>query len=163
MGDVVRAKVLTVDKENEKFTLGIKQLSDDPWLDVPNRYPVGTMLTGTITNITDFGLFVEVEEGIEGLVHVSEMSKKKIKSPKEAFNEGDAIEAKVIHVSADERRLGLSLKAQEPERKRSGGAGEFRTTQSGSMTGSNLGDMIRQKMEENAENGTETEAETEEE
>lgn len=163
VGDVVRAKVLTVDKENEKFTLGIKQLSDDPWLDVPNRYPVGTLLTGTITNITDFGLFVEVEEGIEGLVHVSEMSKKKIKSPKEAFNEGDAIEAKVIHVSADERRLGLSLKAQEPERKRTGAAGEFRTTQSGSMTGSNLGDMIRQKMEENAENGTETEAETEEE
>jgi small subunit ribosomal protein S1 len=163
VGDVVRAKVLTVDKENEKFTLGIKQLADDPWLDVPNRYPVGTLLTGTITNITDFGLFVEVEEGIEGLVHVSEMSKKKIKSPKEAFNEGDAIEAKVIHVSADERRLGLSLKAQEPERKRPAGAGEFRTTQSGSMTGSNLGDMIRQKMEENAETETETEAETEEE
>ncbi|MBP9943870.1 MAG: 30S ribosomal protein S1 [Desulfomicrobium sp.] len=149
VGDVVRAKVLTVDKENEKFTLGIKQLSDDPWLDVPNRYPVGTQLTGTITNITDFGLFVEVEEGIEGLVHVSEMSKKKIKTPKEAFNEGDAIEAKVIHVSADERRLGLSLKQQEPERKRTGA--EFRTTQSGTMTGSNLGDMIRQKMEENAE------------
>jgi small subunit ribosomal protein S1 len=150
VGDVVRAKVLTVDKENEKFTLGIKQLADDPWLDVPNRYPVGTLLTGTITNITDFGLFVEVEEGIEGLVHVSEMSKKKIKSPKEAFNEGDAIEAKVIHVSADERRLGLSLKQQEPERKRPAG-GEFRTTQSGTMTGSNLGDMIRQKMEENAD------------
>jgi len=170
VGDVVRAKVLTVDKENEKFTLGIKQLADDPWLDVPNRYPVGTMLTDTITNITDFGLFVEVEEGIEGLVHVSEMSKKKIKSPKEVFNEGDAIEAKVIHVSADERRLGLSLKAQEPERKRTGGgAGEFRSTQSGTMTGSNLGDMIRQKMEESAENGTEggteagIEAETEEE
>jgi small subunit ribosomal protein S1 len=162
VGGVVRAKVLTVDKENEKFTLGIKQLADDPWLDVPNRYPVGTMLTGTITNITDFGLFVEVEEGIEGLVHVSEMSKKKIKSPKEVFNEGDAIEAKVIHVSADERRLGLSLKAQEPERKRTGaGAGEFRSTQSGTMTGSNLGDMIRQKMEESAENGTETEAGTE--
>jgi small subunit ribosomal protein S1 len=161
VGDVVRAKVLTVDKENEKFTLGIKQLSEDPWLDVPNRYPVGTLLTGTITNITDFGLFVEVEEGIEGLVHVSEMSKKKIKSPKEAFNEGDSIEAKVIHVSADERRLGLSLKAQEPERKRSAGTGEFRTTQSGSMTGSNLGDMIRQKMEENADNGAEPEAETE--
>jgi small subunit ribosomal protein S1 len=160
VGDVVRAKVLTVDKENEKFTLGIKQLADDPWLDVPNRYPVGTLLTGTITNITDFGLFVEVEEGIEGLVHVSEMSKKKIKSPKEAFNEGDAIEAKVIHVSADERRLGLSLKAQEPERKRPAGAGEFRTTQSGSMTGSNLGDMIRQKMEENAETGVDADTET---
>ena len=155
VGDVVRAKVLTVDKENEKFTLGIKQLADDPWLDVPNRYPVGTLLTGTITNITDFGLFVEVEEGIEGLVHVSEMSKKKIKSPKEAFNEGDAIEAKVIHVSADERRLGLSLKQQD-ERKRPGG-GEFRTTQSGPMTGRNLGDLIRQKMEENADAESEEE------
>ncbi|MDY0275893.1 MAG: 30S ribosomal protein S1 [Desulfomicrobium sp.] len=153
VGDVVRAKVLTVDKESEKFTLGIKQMMDDPWLDVPNRYPVGTQLNGTITNITDFGLFVEVEEGIEGLVHISEMGKKKIKTPKEAFNEGDVIEAKVIHVSADERRLGLSLKQQEPERKR--GSEEFRSSQSGAMAGSNLGDMIRQKMEENAEDETE--------
>lgn len=148
VNDVVRAKVLTVDKDNEKFTLGIKQLSDDPWLDVPGRYPVGTQLTGTITNITDFGLFVEVEEGIEGLIHVSEMSKKKIKTPKEAFNEGDTIEAKVIHVSADERRLGLSLKSQEPKRKR--GASEFRTGQGG-VVGTNLDDMFRQQMEENAE------------
>lgn len=153
VGDVVRAKVLTVDKESEKFTLGIKQMMDDPWLDVPNRYPVGTQLNGTITNITDFGLFVEVEEGIEGLVHISEMGKKKIKTPKEAFNEGDVIEAKVIHVSADERRLGLSLKQQESERKR--GSEEFRSSQSGAMAGSNLGDMIRQKMEENAEDETE--------
>ena len=144
---------MTVDKESEKFTLGIKQMMDDPWLDVPNRYPVGTQLNGTITNITDFGLFVEVEEGIEGLVHISEMGKKKIKTPKEAFNEGDVIEAKVIHVSADERRLGLSLKQQEPERKR--GSEEFRSSQSGAMAGSNLGDMIRQKMEENAEDETE--------
>lgn len=147
VGDVVQAKVLTVDKDNEKFTLGIKQLTDDPWLDVPNRYPVGTQVTGTITNITDFGLFVEVEEGIEGLIHVSEMSKKKIKTPKEAFNEGDAVEASVIHVSADERRLGLSLKSQEPERKR---GSEFRSTPGG-MVGTNLGDMFRQQMEENAE------------
>lgn len=158
VGDVVRAKVLTVDKESEKFTLGIKQLTEDPWLDVPNRYPVGAQLTGTITNITDFGLFVEVEEGIEGLVHVSEMSKKKIKSPKEAFSEGDAIEAKVIHVSADERRLGLSLKQQEPEKKRSG---EFRASPGSSpITGSNLGDMIRQKMEENAESDVDPEVES---
>jgi small subunit ribosomal protein S1 len=147
VGDVVRAKVLTVDKENEKFTLGIKQLSEDPWLDVPARYPVNTLVTGTITNITDFGLFVEVEEGIEGLVHVSEMSRKKIKNPKEAFNEGDQIEAKVIHVSADERRLGLSLKQQEEVERRK----EFRSQGSSTMTGSNLGDLIRQKMEEDAE------------
>jgi len=149
VGDIVRAKVLTVDKENEKFTLGIKQLSEDPWSTVPARYPVGTTVTGTITNITDFGLFVEVEEGIEGLVHVSEMSKKKGKTPKEVFKEGETIEAKVIHVSADERRLGLSLK--EEQRKRP----EFRTTQVGGTTGINVGDMIRQKLEENADSSEE--------
>ncbi len=115
VGDSVQAKVLTVDKENEKFTLGVKQLTEDPWTQVPAKYPVGQKVTGTVTNITDFGLFVEVEEGIEGLVHVSEISRKKIKSPSEMFKEGDTIEAKVIHVSADERRLGLSIKQTKEE------------------------------------------------
>jgi small subunit ribosomal protein S1 len=146
VGDIVRAKVLTVDKENEKFTLGIKQLTEDPWLEVPNRYPVGTAVVGKITNITDFGLFVEVEEGIEGLVHVSEMSRKKIKNPKEVFQEGQDIQAKVIHVSADERRLGLSIKQfqEEEEKKR---AQDFKN-KSGSAAGSNLGELIRQKLEQ---------------
>jgi small subunit ribosomal protein S1 len=147
--DLVRAKVLTVDKENEKFTLGIKQLTEDPWLEVPNHYPVGTNITGKVTNITDFGLFVEVEEGIEGLVHVSELSRKKIKSPKESFEEGQEIQAKVIHVSADERRLGLSIKQQQEEEDKKRG-GEQRA-KSGAPAGSNLGDLIRQKLE--AENG----------
>ncbi|MBC7355203.1 MAG: small subunit ribosomal protein [Desulfomicrobiaceae bacterium] len=149
VGDIVRAKVLTVDKDNEKFTLGIKQLTEDPWYTVPARYPVGTTVTGTITNITDFGLFVEVEEGIEGLVHVSEMSKKKGKTPKDVFKEGETIEAKVIHVSADERRLGLSLKEERKPR------AEYRSTQVGGSTGINVGDMIRQKLEESAESGDE--------
>jgi len=147
IGDTVQAKVLTVDKENEKFTLGIKQLSEDPWIKVPAKYPVGTVITGVVTNITDFGLFVEVEEGIEGLVHVSEISRKKIKSPAELFKEGVTIEAKVIHVSADERRLGLSIKQlkEEEERKK---PKEFRT--SGPETGSNLGDLLRAKIEDAA-------------
>ena len=149
VGDIVRAKVLTVDKENEKFTLGIKQLTEDPWLEVPDRYPVGTTVIGKLTNITDFGLFVEVEEGIEGLVHVSEMSRKKIKNPKEVFQEGQEIQAKVIHVSADERRLGLSIKQfqEEEEKKR---AQDFKN-KSSAAAGSNLGELIRQKLEQ--ENG----------
>ena len=149
VGDIVRAKVLTVDKENEKFTLGIKQLTEDPWLEVPDRYPVGTTVIGKLTNITDFGLFVEVEEGIEGLVHVSEMSRKKIKNPKEVFQEGQEIRAKVIHVSADERRLGLSIKQfqEEEEKKR---AQDFKN-KSSAAAGSNLGELIRQKLEQ--ENG----------
>jgi small subunit ribosomal protein S1 len=152
IGDIVQAKVLTVDKENEKFTLGIKQLSEDPWLKVPGKYPVGTVINGLVTNITDFGLFVEVEEGIEGLVHVSEISRKKIKSPSELFKEGVSIEAKVIHVSADERRLGLSIKQikEEEERKK---PKEFRTA--GPETGSNLGDLLRAKIED-AANGEES-------
>ena len=148
-GDTVMAKVLTVDKENEKFTLGIKQLSEDPWTRVPDTYPVGAMVKGTVTNITDFGLFVEVEEGIEGLVHVSEISRKKVKTPAELYKEGDEIEAKVIHVSADERRLGLSIKSiKDEEDKRK--SKEFRTA-GPSDTGSNLGELLRQKLEEDAQ------------
>ena len=142
VGDPVQAKVLTVDKENEKFTLGVKQLADDPWNHVPSKYPVGAIITGTVTNITDFGLFVEVEEGIEGLVHVSEISTKKVKDPADLFKEGVPIQAKVIHVSADERRLGLSIKQlkEEEERKR---MKEFRTSESGFT----LGDVMQQQME----------------
>ncbi len=117
VGDVVQAKVLTVDQENEKFTLGMKQLTEDPWSSVPSRYPVGDTVTGTITNVTDFGLFVEVEEGIEGLIHVTELGKK-IKNPSEVFKENDKIQAKIIHVSADERRLGLSIKQMKEDEER---------------------------------------------
>lgn len=149
VGDVVQAKVITVDQESEKFTLGIKQLVDDPWGHVPTTYPVGCTVKGIVTNITDFGLFVEVEEGIEGLVHVSELSNKKIKSPSEIYKENEEIQAKVIHVSAEERRLGLSIKQlkEEEERKK---PKEFR---SGSTeAGQNLGDLLKQKMAEDAEN-----------
>lgn len=146
VGDVVQAKVLTVDKENEKFTLGVKQLQEDPWNEVPLRYPVGGLVNGVVTNITDFGLFVEVEEGIEGLVHVSEISSKKIKSPSELFKEGVTIEAKVIHVSADERRLGLSIKQlKEDEEKKK--PREFRSI-GPADTGNTLGDLIKQKLED---------------
>ena len=120
VGDTVQAKVLTVDQESEKFTLGIKQLTEDPWTNVPTAYPVGGLVKGIITNITDFGLFVEVEEGIEGLVHVSELSNKKVKTPAELYKEGEEIQAKIIHVSAEDRRLGLSIKQLKDEVFRTG-------------------------------------------
>ena len=114
-GDVVRAVVLDIEKENERFSLGIKQLAADPWDTVNERYEVGKEITGTVTNITDFGIFVELEEGIEGLVHVSEISKEKIKSPSEKFNVGDVITAKVMNINSDERRIGLSIKRLDME------------------------------------------------
>jgi small subunit ribosomal protein S1 len=109
-GDVVQAIVLDIDKENERFSLGVKQLADDPWKSVAERYDVGREITGTVTNITDFGVFVELEEGIEGLVHVSEISKEKIKTPVGMYNVGDIITAKVMNINSDERRIGLSIK-----------------------------------------------------
>jgi small subunit ribosomal protein S1 len=109
-GDLVRAVVLDIDKKSERFSLGIKQLQSDPWETVNERYEVGKEITGTVTNLTDFGVFVELEEGIEGLVHVSEISKDKIKTPVGMFNVGDLITARVMNINSEERRIGLSIK-----------------------------------------------------
>ena len=114
-GDMVQAIVLDIEKESERFSLGIKQLQDDPWKSVAERYNVGKEITGTVTNLTDFGVFVELEEGIEGLVHVSEISKEKIKTPVGMFNIGDVITARVMNINSDERRIGLSIKRMEIE------------------------------------------------
>lgn len=109
-GDLVQAIVLEIDKGNERFSLGIKQMQPDPWETVRERYAVGKEITGTVTNVTDFGVFVELEEGVEGLVHVSEISKEKIKTPVGQFNVGDLLTAKVMNVNSDERRIALSIK-----------------------------------------------------
>ncbi|OQY57795.1 MAG: 30S ribosomal protein S1 [Desulfobacteraceae bacterium 4572_88] len=114
-GDVVQAKVLDIEKGSERFSLGIKQIQPDPWETVEQRYEVGKEITGAITNLTDFGIFVELEEGIEGLIHVSEISKEKIKNPSEKFNVGEVITAKVMNINGDERRIGLSVKRLEME------------------------------------------------
>jgi small subunit ribosomal protein S1 len=114
-GDVLQAIVLDIDKDNERFSLGVKQLQDDPWKTVAVRYEVGKEITGTVTNVTDFGIFVELEEGIEGLVHVSEISKEKIKTPVGMYNVNDVLTAKVMNINSEERRIGLSIKRLEME------------------------------------------------
>jgi len=110
-GQETQAIVLNIDKENERFSLGIKQLEPDPWETLAQRYPVGSKVTGKVTSVTDFGVFVEIEEGIEGLVHISELRKEKVKSASEVCKEGDQLEALVIHVDQKERKIGLSVKA----------------------------------------------------
>jgi small subunit ribosomal protein S1 len=114
-GDIIQAIVLEIDKNNERFSLGIKQLQTDPWETVAERYEVGKEITGTVTNVTDFGIFIELEEGIEGLVHVSEISKEKIKTPVGMFNVNDVITARVMNINSEERRIGLSIKRMEME------------------------------------------------
>ncbi|MBU0971102.1 MAG: 30S ribosomal protein S1 [Proteobacteria bacterium] len=113
--DTIQAVVLDIDKSNERFSLGIKQTQADPWESVAQRYEVGKEISGVITNLTDFGVFVELEEGIEGLVHVSEISKENIKSPKEHYQIGETITAKVMNINSDERRIGLSIKRLEDD------------------------------------------------
>ena len=144
----VQAIVLNIDKDNERFSLGIKQLESDPWESIPQRYPMGSVVSGPITNVTDFGLFVELEEGIEGLVHVSEISKEKIKSPVGQFKPGDKITAKVINISPKDRKIGLSVKKIEEHDERSN-YDEYMNTSKAAT--SNLGELLKEELEAKAQ------------
>ena len=110
-GQLVQAVVLKVDVENERLSLGIKQLEPDPWSLAPGKYRTGTLVTGKVTSLTDFGVFVELEEGIEGLIHVSELSREKVASAKEFAAIGDSLEAVVLSCDPKERRISLSIKS----------------------------------------------------
>ncbi|MDF1563370.1 MAG: 30S ribosomal protein S1 [Deltaproteobacteria bacterium] len=111
-GDVVEAVVLHIDVENERFSLGIKQLHPDPWDTLPERFPVGSRIKGKVTKVTDFGAFVEIEPGIEGLVHISEMREgERVEDPSEVVKDGEEVFVKIIDMDSMERRIGLSIKA----------------------------------------------------
>ncbi len=110
-GDEVEAMVLNIDPENERFSLGIKQLTDDPWSKIPDRYPPGTRVKGKCIKVTEFGAFVELEDGVEGLIHISEMSQDRVDDPRQVVNEGDEIEVMVLDVDPEERRIALSVKS----------------------------------------------------
>ncbi len=118
-GDTIQAVILKIDREKERLALGVKQLTPDPWESVPEKYPVGSVVSGRVSNVTDFGVFVELEPGVEGLIHVSEISDKKIKSPVGMFEPGQEVKAKVVKMEPEARRLGLSIrKLKEDEEKR---------------------------------------------
>ena len=114
VGQEVEAVVLTLDREQRKMSLGIKQLMPDPWLAIAEKYPVGSKHTATVRNFTNFGIFVELEEGVDGLIHISDLSwSKKIKHPAEFTKIGDSIEVIVLEVDAENRRLSLGHKQLE--------------------------------------------------
>lgn len=110
-GDIVEAKVLGIDVENERFSLGIKQLMGDPWEVIAQKNPVGSKIEGEITKIADFGVFVRIEDRVEGLVHVSQLSTERVDKPSSLFKVGDHISAEVINIDTQERRIGLSIRA----------------------------------------------------
>ena len=110
-GDTVRAVVLSVDQEKQRIALGLKQMQEDPWVTViPANYRPGMVVKGHVTKIANFGVFVELEPGLEGLLHISEISDQKIEKPEEALKVGQELDVKILRVDSDERKIGLSLK-----------------------------------------------------
>jgi small subunit ribosomal protein S1 len=115
VGDQIQVKVLKFDKEKQRVSLGFKQLTPDPWLDASHRYPVGAHVSGRVISVTDYGAFVELEQGIEGLVHVSEMTwSKRMKHPSKLVNVGDQVECVVLNVIPQERRISLGMRQLAP-------------------------------------------------
>jgi small subunit ribosomal protein S1 len=111
IGDTVEAVVLNVDKEHEKISLGLKQLEPDPWKALESKYPPGTRLRGKVRNLTNFGAFVEIEDGIDGLVHISDMSwAKRVRHPSEIIKKGDEVEVVVLEIDSDKKRISLGMK-----------------------------------------------------
>ena len=142
-GDIVQAVVLKVDVENERLSLGIKQLEPDPWSIAPSKYRPGTKVIGKVTSLTDFGVFVELEEGVEGLIHVSELSREKVPTAKTFAEIGDSLEAVVLSCDPKERRISLSIKAMHAAVEKE----EFEQYlgSQGKAT-SNLGELMKQEM-----------------
>ena len=115
IGQEVEAVVLDVDAGNRRISLGLKQTAPDPWSTLPERYSVGSVISGRIRNLTDFGAFVEVEEGIDGLVHVSDISPRRIKHPSELLKKGERVEAVVLNIDTENHRLSLGIKQLQPD------------------------------------------------
>ncbi|UQD56908.1 30S ribosomal protein S1 [Flavobacterium sp. K5-23] len=115
VGDIVEAQILTLDRDDRKMSLGIKQLSQDPWTDITTKYPVGSKHSGIVRNFTNFGIFVELEEGIDGLIYISDLSwTKKIKHPSEFVNVGEKLDVVVLELDVDGRKLSLGHKQTTP-------------------------------------------------
>ncbi len=111
IGEVIEAVVLKVDPNEEKISLGMKQTEQDPWVVLPYKYPVGTRLNGKVRNLTSFGAFVEIEPGIDGLIHISDMSwTKRVQHPSEVVKKGDAVDVVILNIDADNKRISLGLK-----------------------------------------------------
>jgi len=142
-GQIVQAVVLNIDPENERLSLGIKQLVPDPWNEIPAKYKPGTRVKGKVTSVTDFGIFLEIEEGIEGLIHVSELSQEKVATPKGFAAVDDEIEAMVLNIDPIEKKIALSIKAIAISDNR-GDFSSFGNFQ-GEAT-SNLGELLKEEL-----------------
>ncbi len=158
-GQEVEGVVLNIDRENERFSLGVKQLTADPWEEIPKRYHVGDRVEGKITNITDFGVFIQLEDGIEGLIHVSELSKEKVENPSDVVKVGEAVSAIVINIDPQERKIGLSVRSLKEKNEKD----EIERFMTGQKSGTpSLGRLIQEEMEKRVKKGGQDKGEVEE-
>lgn len=148
-GDVVEAVVLKIDRDNEKFSLGIKQLEANPWEDIQKKYPLGTEITGTVTNVTDFGAFVKLEDGIEGLIYSSELAQEPVAKPAEVVKEGDEVTALVTKVDASDQKISLSIKALS-DREQRDALKKLAEKQAATQT-TTFGDLLKEKLAQKAD------------
>ncbi len=141
-GQTVQAVVLNIDKENERFSLGIKQIEEDPWETIPERYPSGAKVSGKVTSVTDFGVFLEIEDGIEGMIHVSELSKDRVSSPADFTKEGEILTAMVLKVNKRDKKIALSIKSLD----KAADSDQKSYSSSQDVVASNLGDLLKENL-----------------
>ena len=152
-GDEVEAVVLKIDKENEKFSLGIKQLEANPWNEILKKFPVGEEVSGEVTNVADFGAFVKLEEGIEGLIYSSELASERVDKPSDVVQAGQQVTALVTKVDPVEQKISLSIRALSDREQREA-LKKLSVQQSTSQT-TTLGDLLAEKLAQKAEEGSE--------
>ncbi len=141
-GQELKCRVLNVDESRRRIALGLKQLDSDPWDgDIPDKYQPGQLVKGNVTKITNFGVFIGLEDGLEGLLHISELAEHKVEDPEEVVKVGEEIEVKVLRVDTDERKIGLSLKRVEWGEEEERAAAEAEAAESGAVLGTNDGDL----------------------
>jgi small subunit ribosomal protein S1 len=148
-GDTVEAVVLKIDKENEKFSLGIKQLQPNPWDEILKKYPAGSEVTGTVSSLADFGAFVKLEEGIEGLIYSSELSSERVEKPEDVVQPGQTLTALVTRVDPLEQKISLSIRALSDREQREA-LKRVAQQQAASQT-TTLGDLLAGKLAQKGE------------
>ncbi|MBH1053947.1 30S ribosomal protein S1 [Enterococcus faecium] len=160
VNDDVNVKVLSINPEQERVSLSIKDTQPGPWSEIDTKAPVGTVLDGTVKRLTSFGAFVEVFPGVEGLVHISQISHKHIATPHEVLHEGDEVKVKVLEIHPEEHRIALSIKALEEkpaseEEPKNVESYELREENTGFTMGDILGDALKEEVEEKATDDSE--------
>ncbi len=147
-GEEIKVQVLKIDRETERISLGLKQILPDPWEEFVKKYEVGKLVEGKITKTVSFGAFMEIEEGIEGLIHISQLARRHVETPEEVVKKGDEVTAKIININEEERKVGLSLKEIEEEKEEKETSEYFKQQDEGNIT---IGDVVGDLFNENEE------------